>query len=49
MTFDDPKVFTKPITVPIYMELITDTEMIEFFCAENEKDRTHMSATGKRV
>jgi hypothetical protein len=49
MTFDDPKVFTKPVTVPIHMELITDTEMIEFFCAENEKDRTHMSASATAI
>lgn len=37
-------VFTKPVTVPIHMELITDTEMLEYYC-ENEKDRAHMSAS----
>jgi hypothetical protein len=41
LTFDDPKVFTKPVTVPIHMELVTDTEMLEYAC-ENEKDRSHM-------
>jgi hypothetical protein len=42
VTFDDPMVFVKPVTVPIHMELITDTEMIEYACGENEKDRAHM-------
>ena len=42
VTFDDPMVFTKPVTVPIHMELIADTEMIEYVCGENEKDRSHM-------
>ena len=43
VTFDDPKALTKSITVPIHMELITDTEMLEYSC-ENEKDRAHMPA-----
>ena len=42
VTFDDPMVFVKPVTVPIPMQLITDTEMIEFVC-ENEKDQSHMA------
>lgn len=41
VTFDDPMVFSKPVTVPVHMELIADTEMIEFVC-ENEKDQAHM-------
>ena len=41
VTFDDSKVFTNPVTVPIHMELVTDTEMLEYTC-ENEKDRAHM-------
>lgn len=48
VTFDDPMVFTKPVTVPIHMELMTDTEMIEYYC-ENEKDRSHMSASSAPV
>jgi hypothetical protein len=49
VTFDDPMVFTKPVTVPIHMELITDTEMIEYFCGENEKDRSHLSASATAI
>jgi hypothetical protein len=44
VTFDDPKALTKPITAPIHMELVTDTEMLEYACAENEKDHAHMPA-----
>jgi hypothetical protein len=49
VTFDDPMVFTKPVSVPIHMELITDTEMIEYFCGENEKDRSHLSGTASSI
>jgi hypothetical protein len=42
VTFEDPMVFVKPVTVPIHMQLITDTEMIEFVC-DNDKDQSHMS------
>ncbi len=49
VTFDDPKVFNKPVTVPIHMELTTDTEMIEYYCGENEKDRSHMSGSSAPV
>src|SRR5258708_8586114 len=43
VTFDDPMVFAQPVTVPIHMELIADTEMIEYVCGENEKDSSHLS------
>ena len=41
-TLDDPKALTKPLTVPIKLELDADTEMIEYVCAENERDRQHL-------
>ena len=48
ITLEDPKVYAKPWTVPIHMELAPDTEILEFVCNENEKDRSHMpsNATG---
>ncbi len=49
VTFDDPKALTKPITVPIHMELVTDTEMLEYACNENEKDRAHIPASTASV
>jgi hypothetical protein len=40
-TIDDPKAFTKPWTVTEAAELLTNTELIESVC-ENEQDVKHM-------
>lgn len=42
VTFDDSKAYKKPWTVSFGVNLAPDTEMIEFVCAENEKDRAHL-------
>ena len=42
MTFDDPKRYNKPFTVTVTHLLQPDTDIIEYVCAENEKDRVHM-------
>ena len=44
MQLDDPKTFTKPITIRFGERLIPDTELLETFCAEGEKDVAHMRA-----
>jgi hypothetical protein len=41
VTVNDPKVFTKPWTVPVHMRPLLDTEMIEFMCQDNNKDPGH--------
>lgn len=41
ITVDDPKAYTKPWTVTVRQSITVDEEMIEFICAENEKDATH--------
>jgi hypothetical protein len=41
MTFDDPKLYTKPFTVKIPHELLADSDVFENFC-ENEKDLAHL-------
>lgn len=41
-TLQDPKAYTKPITLKIDMFLMPDTELLEYVCNENEKDRSHM-------
>ena len=41
---DDPKTFTKPVTIRFTEKLIPDTELLEQFCAEAEKDAAHMQA-----
>ena len=44
MTFDDPKMYTKPFTIKVTHQLIPDSDILEYFCAENEKDRVHQAA-----
>ena len=41
MTFDDPKMYTKPFTIKIPHDLMPDADIFEMFC-ENEKDRVHL-------
>jgi len=38
LTIDDPKVYTKPFTVTLSESLEADTELIDEFCLEGEKD-----------
>lgn len=44
MTFDDPKMYTQPFSIRITHQLIPDSDILEYFCAENEKDRAHQGA-----
>jgi hypothetical protein len=41
ITFDDPKMYTRPFTVRIPHELLPDSDIFENYC-ENEKDRAHL-------
>ena len=41
MTFDDPKMYTKPFTIKVTHQLLPDSDILEYFCAENERDRGH--------
>ena len=42
-TIDDPKYYTHPFTFKTNFRLIPDSDIIEFVCGENEKDRAHMT------
>ena len=42
LTIDDPKMYTKPFTVKVTEVLIPDSDVLEYVCAENEKDRVHL-------
>ena len=44
-TFEDPKVFTRPVTIDVKVEFVADTEMLEYVCNENERD--HARLVGK--
>src|SRR5687767_13806428 len=37
MTIDDPKAYTRPWTVVLPLELVPDSEIIEYICNENNK------------
>jgi len=39
VTVDDPKAYTQPFTVRINQQIMTDTELIEFICNENQQFR----------
>jgi hypothetical protein len=41
MTFDDPRMYSKPFTIKFTEELWADSDLFEYFCNENEKDRAH--------
>lgn len=41
VTFDDPTMYTKPITIKVPHTLMADGDIFESFC-ENEKDRVHL-------
>jgi hypothetical protein len=41
-TVNDPKAYTRPWTVTFWMQLQADTELLEYVCNENEKDRKHL-------
>jgi hypothetical protein len=43
ITIDDPKMYTKPFTFKVTQLLLPDSDILEAVCAENEKDRAHMS------
>jgi hypothetical protein len=43
VTVDDPKAYTKPWTAKVTERIVLNTELMDYICAENEKDmKTHM-------
>jgi hypothetical protein len=42
ITFDDPKNYTRPFTLKTGLALIPDSDLFEYVCTENEKDRAHL-------
>jgi hypothetical protein len=41
-TFNDPAYYTRPFGLKAALRLIPDSDLFEYVCAENEKDRTHL-------
>jgi hypothetical protein len=44
VTFEDPKAYTRPWTLPIEFTLMADGDLIEYVC-ENERDKEHLVGT----
>jgi hypothetical protein len=42
VTLEDPKTFTRPFTISLGVNLVPDTEMLEYVCNENERDSVHL-------
>jgi hypothetical protein len=42
LTLEDPRTFTKPVTISLGVNLVPDTEMLEYVCNENERDAVHL-------
>jgi len=47
-TITDPKTFTRPITFGVVLDLMPDTDLLEHYCAENEKDDAHLRGAAKK-
>jgi hypothetical protein len=41
-TLEDPKALTQKWVIPIKLEYEPDTELLEYVCAENERDHSHL-------
>jgi hypothetical protein len=42
LTIDDPKTYTRPFTIQLKQRLRADSDLLESFCTENEKDSRHV-------
>jgi hypothetical protein len=42
ITIDDPKAYTKPWTIHLTHSILLNTELLDYVCAENEKDDVHL-------
>src|SRR5437879_1777488 len=49
VTVDDPKMYSKPVTVKVTELLVPDSDVLESFCNENEKDRPHLPSQAERA
>ena len=42
VTINDPSAYTKPFTVKVTQQIMLNTDLIEFICAENERSDSHL-------
>lgn len=43
MTVNDPKYYTHPWTVTLKQRIVLDTELLDYYCQDNEKDAVHVT------
>ena len=43
ITLDDPKTYARPFTIRLNQLLLPETDLIEYFCSENERDLRHFA------
>jgi hypothetical protein len=48
-TFTDPEYYNRPINVKVTGTLVPDTELLEYVCNENEKDRPKLIGTATEL
>lgn len=41
LTIDDPKVYTRPWTVTLRQRIVLDTELLDYYCTDNERSTLH--------
>jgi hypothetical protein len=41
ITFDDPKYYTRPFSIKTGLRPLPGSDLLEYVCNENEKDRAH--------
>jgi hypothetical protein len=44
-TFEDRDIYSRPLSVTVKVTLVPDTELLEYVCVENEKDRAQLVGT----
>jgi hypothetical protein len=45
VTYTDPGAFRTPLTITQKLRLLPDQQLLEYFCADNEKDRPRYFTT----
>ena len=48
-TFTDPGMYNRPLTAKVTGTLVPDTDLLEYVCAENERDRPKLIGTATEV
>jgi hypothetical protein len=44
-TLEDPEIYSRPLEVSVKATLVPDTDLLEYVCSENEKDRPKLIGT----